>query len=466
MKTKYLPLVALLVGCLYSCDDETPGIGNFVQENEKIAALATSFDITTHTQKMDSVYSRMATAYLGKYTDPLYGDFTADFIAQINCPENFQFPAYTQSIEDVELQLFYKSYFGDSTSVLRMRVDTLNTVIKDYGTDKSLYYTSFQPEKYYNSTGTSMAEQSYTAEDFSVPAGTRKATTYIHHISIPLGKNMADYLYTKYNQDKKNFKDANAFINNVLKGFYVHTTGGQGSILYLSSVVLNMKTKYLEKRKSTGVVDSVAYRDIKFWASKEIFTSTKFSHSSKLKTLIEDTNCTYLKTPAGLYTELTLPIEEMYAKHSTDTLNAVTLSLQRYNEVELSGAFKLATPSSILLIRKSDMYKFFEENRLPDSETSFLSSFNATTNSYNFSQLNRLISKIFAEKKKGSTDEDLNKLVAIPVNLEVKKEVDQSTRKEVERVVGVSHNMDISSAKLVGGKDKLKLSLIYTKVKK
>ncbi len=112
------------------------------------------------------------------------------------------------------------------------------------------------------------------------------------------------------------------------------------------------------------------------------------------------------------------------------------------------------------------MYKFFEENRLPDSETSFLSSFNATTNSYNFSQLNRLISKIFAEKKKGSTDADLNKLVAIPVNLEVKKEVDQSTRKEVERVVGVSHNMDISSAKLVGGKDKLKLSLIYTKVKK
>lgn len=34
-----------------------------------------------------------------------------------------------------------------------------------------------------------------------------------------------------------------------------------------------------------------------------------------MKELVNDTKCTYLKTPAGLCTEVTLPIEEMYEAH-------------------------------------------------------------------------------------------------------------------------------------------------------
>ncbi len=461
MKMKYLPLIALISGCLYSCDDETPGIGKFVYDNEKITALSNTYNISSQTLRMDSVYSRMATAYLGKYTDPKYGDFSADFIAQINCPENFEFPSTTQGIEETSLQFNYTSYFGDSASVLKLRIDTLNKVIKDDGQDKKLYYTSFNPSDYYDTSATPIAEINYTAENLSVPYKTRKATTYIHNIKADLGNSFGTYIYNKYVTNKNNFKDAKAFINNVLKGFYIHNTQGQGSVLYLNGMALTLKVKYLAKRKSTGVVDSTAYQYVHFLANKEVFTSTRFTNSDKLKDLLGDKTCTYLKTPAGLYTELTLPLDELYEKHQADTLNSVTLSLARYNEEEKSGAFNLSAPPSVLLLRKSDMYTFFEKNSLPNSSTSFLASYDSKANSYNFTQLNRLISQLFKEKAAGSNTTDLDKLVIIPVKLDTKTET--SSGQEVTTIIGVSHNIDISSARLFGGNDKLTLKLIYTK---
>ena len=38
------------------------------------------------------VFARTNTAYLGKYTDPTYGTFEADFMTQFHCVEEFEFP--------------------------------------------------------------------------------------------------------------------------------------------------------------------------------------------------------------------------------------------------------------------------------------------------------------------------------------------------------------------------------------
>lgn len=96
MKLKFLAAVGL-AATLYSCDDTTTGVGEFVADADEITASAQTFEATTKTLKytdlnQNGVFSRTSSAYLGKFTDPDFGTYTTDFITQINCTEGFEFP--------------------------------------------------------------------------------------------------------------------------------------------------------------------------------------------------------------------------------------------------------------------------------------------------------------------------------------------------------------------------------------
>lgn len=69
MKLKFLAAIGF-AAILYSCDDTTTGIGDFVAENDGIEAFSDSYDISTRTILLDSIFSRTSSAYLGKFTDP------------------------------------------------------------------------------------------------------------------------------------------------------------------------------------------------------------------------------------------------------------------------------------------------------------------------------------------------------------------------------------------------------------
>ena len=119
----------------------------------------------------------------------------------------------------------------------------------------------------------------------------------------------SQYLWNKYQENKDYFKDAYSFIHNVLPGFYVHTTSGEGAILYIGDIWLRMKVKYLVERPSTGAMDSVVYTSIPFAATNEVFMSTRLNNSENaLNKLAEEKEHTYLKTPTGLCTEVKLPL--------------------------------------------------------------------------------------------------------------------------------------------------------------
>ena len=115
MKFKFLAIIGL-TATLYSCDDSTTGIGDFVADEDQIKAYATTYNVETKTVKVSDisdgrgVYSRTSSAYLGKITDPDFGEFTADFITQVNCPEGFAYPSTFQKITSTQLELYYMSY--------------------------------------------------------------------------------------------------------------------------------------------------------------------------------------------------------------------------------------------------------------------------------------------------------------------------------------------------------------------
>ena len=148
MKIKYL-FILLFTTLIYSCDDATTGIGNStIAGGDSIPAGAAIYEANTRSILADSVYARTSTAYLGKYTDPTFGEFTADFIAQFNCGDNFEFPKTLQKITSVQLRLYYGSHFGDSLNAMRLQVDSLDTIIPEG--ELSTFYTSVDPKQYYN----------------------------------------------------------------------------------------------------------------------------------------------------------------------------------------------------------------------------------------------------------------------------------------------------------------------------
>lgn len=454
--------VIACTAALYSCDDSTSGVGDFVSNIDKIEAFSSTYEATSETEIFEKIYSRTNRAYLGKYTDADFGEYSASFITQINCPEGFEFPERLKEITDVSLELYYTGFYGDSLATLTVQVDELSKVIDD--SDEGLYYTDYTPENYYNEDASYIAQKSYAAVDKSVSDSLRNSEGYYPNIKIDLSEEFRKNLDDK-SKDPNNFKDANTFINNVLKGFYVHTVQGDGSIVYIKDIWLRINMEYTvtgsQGQDSTAVGSSVLA------ASKEVLMSTRMQNNEeKLQKLKEDTKNTYLKTPAGLYTEITLPIENkdgkdgIYEKHKNDTLNSVTLSIKkyRYNNVENAenSQYKMGVPQNVLMIRKGDMNDFFEKNKTYDNETSFLGTYDSSTNSYSFSKLNRLISHIFTEKRQGNNEADRDVVVLIPVTTETDTE---------GNIIGVSHDMEVNAARLFGGEDgeKLKMEVIYTR---
>lgn len=382
-----------------------------------------------------------------------------------------------QDIVSTTLELSYSSFFGDSLAPMRVRVDMLNREIDDDGEDLGLYYTSYNPEDFYNKNEEALAEQDYAVRDNSWTKeeidSIKKANGYYPPLVIDLDKarkakgeeTFSAFLKRKYNEDKKNFKDSYSFIHNVLPGFYVHNTSGEGSILYIGAIWLRMKVSYLIE-SSSGKVDSLVYTSIPFAATNEVYMSTRLSNSGdNLEKLAAETHNTYLKTPAGLCTEVKLPLKEMYEALGNDTLNSVSMSFTKYKNISENSAnnpYKMGTPKNLLLIRKSEVNDFFEQKQNYDSKTSFLGTYSSTTNSYSFSQVNRLISQIFSDMRTKEEPaegwDEYNTLVLIPVKTETDSQ---------GNTIGLSHDLEVNSAKLVGGEDgeKIKMEVIYTKPK-
>ncbi|MBQ8887921.1 MAG: DUF4270 domain-containing protein [Bacteroidaceae bacterium] len=462
MKLKYL-YALLLAALMYSCDDSTTGIGDsIISEEDPISAGAKPYPVETGSILADSVYARTNTAYLGKYTDPQYGEFNADFIAQFTCTDNFEFPETVQEVTKLQLNLYYSTFFGDSLNSMILQVDTLDTIIPEG--ELNTFYTSVDPKKYYNSNVEPLTRKAYAAKGpsavdtvytYTDSYGYNYSTNYTwQNIKLPVS--LGKYIYQKYTENKNNYKDPEKFIQNVLKGFYIHCTSGDGTILYIDDMELIISYDYLTE-SSTGEVDSLVSGSRVFAATKEVIQANHFRNSDRLKELVQSKECTYLKTPAGIFTEVTLPIEEIAENHESDTLNAASITFTRYNEEE-DSPYEMGIPQYLLMVRKDQMYKFFENNSIYDGKTSFIAQYvssGESANTYSFTNIAPLISYCMNEKKNGTVTDDWNKVVLIPV----KVETDSNSS-----IISIKSNLDMESARLkIGTEDNpLTLQVLYT----
>ena len=186
-----------------------------------------------------------------------------------------------------------------------------------------------------------------------------------------------------------------------------------------------------------------------------------------IKNLAEDNSCTYLKTPSGIFTEITLPVDDVKYGHENDTLNTAKLTLTRINNNN-HGEYSLEAPTTLLMIPKDSLYSFFENGDIVDYQKSYVASYNSSYNNYVFNNISSLITYMYNIKKEGlaanpnwlseEKNKDWNKVLIIPVSV-----VTNSS----SQIVKVTHDMSLTSTKLVGGPDNqngpIQLSVVYSK---
>ena len=476
MKTIIYTVIAIM-SCITiaSCDDTTDSIGNSLTDNMDMLKVTTdTFNVATRSIVADSVLSRSTTGYLGKIRDIETGNYiTGDFMAQFSTLENYKLPEKDSivSLQDGEviadscsIRLFYTDYYGDSLATMNITAYEMNEPMKE----GVKYYSNFDPiaEGLIRNDGMKV-NKTYTLTDLSISDEDRAdESSYTPNIKINLNKPYTDkngvtyndygtYIMRMYYEDPDRFKNSYNFIHEVCPGFYFKTNDGIGSMAYITVSQLNIYFRYLNDSTYVGTTS--------FSATEEVLQTT--NDKQNIADLANDNTCTYLKTPAGIFTEITLPVDEITENHSNDTINTAKISLTRINN-NTHDEYSLSAPSTLLMIPKDSLYTFFENGDKVDYKKSFIATYSSSTNQYTFNNISGMITYMADIKKKGLAENsnwlnehpDWNRVVVIPVSV---------TTNSSSQIVKIVHDMSLTSTKLVGGSENpyepIKINVIYSK---
>ena len=434
MKKHFVYILALMF-CVIACDDNTGSLGgSIIPESDSVTISTANYWATAKSIAVDSVLAKTSKVYLGRFTDPqTKSTLEADFIAQFNCEEGghvFPDKIVGDSAVRVEIRLFFTSYFGDPTNPMMAEVYELERTLLE----GERYYSNLDPTLFYDKSSTPLATKVYTITDYTLEDSELEDSEHYANVNIPLPREIGTKIIQQYRENKDFFANASNFIENVCKGYYIKASHGDGTILYVDNATLNIHFRDANN-------DSIYVTQ--FAGTQEVLQANRFN-TEKLNPLIEDKTCTYLKTPAGIFTEVELPIDEIIQNHSS--INSAKIVFNCYNDASDSD-YQFGTPQMLLMVHKDEMYTFFEKNKLTDDISSYYTTYNSSYNRYEYNNISRLIT--YCDSKR-ETSEDWNKVVLIPVTTIVDSN---------NYIVNFRHDFSLNSVRLVGGKDNIKIGV-------
>ena len=450
-------LTVLVIAALTfaACDDTTEGIGGSITNKiDNINISNSAFNVTTKSIVADSVLSRNNTGLIGKMKDPETRNYVkGDYMTQLSVLPTFSVDtldyikqANNGSIEadSCYLLVSYNASYGDTIAPMKV---TAYEMTKPMAEDKEYYsnYDAFKEgwvsesnqhwSSNYNLSNTSDVKnfKIYLNKKYT----TKDGKTY---------KNYGSYIMQTYAEHPEYFKTNYKFLHNVCPGFYIKNVGGTGNMAKIwNTELIFYWTRHKTINKDSTAV-SIGYN--RFDGTEEVLQLNKIENDTEnLKKLAskDQEKCTYLKSPAGIFTEVTLPIEDIMKGHEKDTLNTATISFPRLNNENEDNPYNFATPSTILMVQKDSLKSFFEKSKLADNRTSYTASYSSTgtyKNAYTFQNIANLVSAMYKNKGKG---ENWNKVVLVPVN------VITTTQGYTTVISKINHDMSLASTRLKRG---------------
>jgi hypothetical protein len=375
MKISYYILGA--VACFFTfqaCEEENLyEVGSTIQPGgDKSIVYTDTFQLQSSTVQIDSVYSKSVYAYLGELYDPVFGNLKSDYICQLYSSEGFQFrqTPIDGKIDSVVLTIFYTrgSWIGDSLAPMQAKVFP---VIKQLD---GLFYNNIDPKEYADMLNP-LGEQVYTPRDMTVSDSIWNLTSsddnyYYTHLRMKLPTELGQKFYDESVNKPGTFANQQSF-NKFFPGLYVTNTFGSGNIIQIKNIATDMSIYYKYTAKDTAGKDTIIVTNEIFTTTPEVLQVNNFINTDITHLLKPNDEFSYLKTPAGVFTRLTLPTKEIFATIKDRRVNNAYLALKAMKQDEWKYMLKPA--DYLLLIPEDSVVNFFKQGRIDNSVTSFTS---------------------------------------------------------------------------------------------
>lgn len=487
LKLFFAIAIAVLVS---SCDSDTSYLGtSIVPDADNLQMATNSFPVSTASAEMGSVVSRTPYGYLGRIKDVetgmyLSANYMFKFAVQnVNYTEmgTMKKVNVTQPdgsvmenilVDSCEVMLYLNRFYGDSLTVMKTSLLELKKTIPE----NSSLYSDMDPEEngYVRpaSEGGITMDKSFAVVDFTVKDSLRHTANYTRNVVYRFpqeqyvardGKvyyNYGSYIMTKYFENPDNFQNIYLFNKNVCPGFYVKMKSGLGAMLeiYNAQMILHSSNEVNGKKTTYNTY---------LMGTEEVQQFTRIENEGNtIDNLLNDNEATYVKSPAGITTIATLPIDEVMKSHENDSINSASITFKRVNNNDYSNQYNLSTPTTLLMIEADSIKSFFEGKKLYDNIGTYIAAYSSSDNGYVYNNISNLLSKIYNNKVKCEAKDaswvlshpNWNKIALVPV----KVEYDGSGS-----VSRVTNDMSLSNTRLQRGtaqKDSpLTLSIIYSK---
>ncbi|MDO5522720.1 MAG: DUF4270 domain-containing protein [Bacteroidia bacterium] len=456
LQTLYKLLFIAIVVVFASCVDTLDKVGFSIQpENDRVSVGTETLNLSSRTVQVDSVFSRTKYPILGEYIDPVFGTIRSDYVGEFYYPESQVFKDGAQ-IDSVRLTVSYTSIIGDSLAPMELEV---YKVIEELPRNKD--YTNFDPR---------------TKSDMSAPLGTQLFTgrnntyrteTYysgnipqtvrIYEIHTMLPKSIGQSFLDEYRKPNRGaLKNTDTF-RDFFPGLYITTNFGNSTILNINLTSLSVFYNYLDPKGSSTKQDTIRSSEFRLNITPEV-TQVNHIQNNNDQLLEPNDRGTFVKSPAGVNTEITFPISEIYSDLSNRSLNQARLVVYALPEANQDETVKLTPPDHLLLVNKDSLQSFFENRRLADNVTSFYASFNNETYSYNFGNIAAMINYY---KRQNNEAFDLTYYL-VPVDITFTTTGGSYYSQGTTAATAIYNQMKPSAAMLESNPEKLKLDIIYS----
>lgn len=470
---RYIPAFmacTLLAALFIGCDEDTGSLG-ITDNADVITTSEGSYNVQSATILLDSVVANSNKSYLGEVYDPeTKTSIRAEFLTQFYSLENYSLPANNLIVKNsageieadsADVRIYYSTYYGSGTNPMKIQVYELdpNNILREDQT----YYSDIDIDSYLPEGATPLCSKIFTPDDYTLPEAERTSYDHYDNVRVRLPREFGTRILRAASEHPEWFVNSWQFIHHVCPGFYFKLQSGTGTMLELDVSALNIYFRYRDAEKDT-IYQAIS----RFSATPEVIQSTRIQNTDLTPLLDSTLPYTYLKSPAGVATELTLPIDEIYANHEADSINRARLVLTRLNSASQDENV-LSIPQTLLLLRKQELKSFFQNRQVSDSKTSFTTTFDSNYNTYTYGNLSQLISTLHHEKQNGMKAQGMssaqwnaahpnwNKVVITPVVVTT-----NTSSSGTVFQTSVTHDFSLTSARLIGGSKPLSLQIIYS----
>ena len=358
--------------------------GSTLSQGDEISVKSDTFSVES-TLKSCPAISLTPDSFLLGECDTHFGTIRADILAQLACPEGFEYPTKvavgkdtietSPQVDSVCLYLHYMNWYGDGYSPLGI---TVYEIDRKTLLENEKYPSDLQLSDYCSLADSTMIVSSSSVVISATPADSLYSSeyeTFVPTIRIKLSDEFAQRFFKI-----KSFSSQEAF-NEMFKGLYICSDFGGSNVLYVKDISMTVFYHFTMPRP--GVADSVVHDTKSFYVNEEVRQVNRFEYPNREDVLnkyndVKDTN--YIVSPANIYTQLSLRMDSIFARVEQqlgDTsayrvyVNKANLTVDvLYSDSATSRPRDNwdAPAAYMMLIREDQLESFFAENK-PVSDT-------------------------------------------------------------------------------------------------